>query len=72
MRVTLNTRAVTDRFKKWKLSISGHHYQWDGVLTVRNSEVDQNNPYYEQHYHNLSDEATVEDIGGTECQKCHY
>ena len=38
----------------------------------RNSEVDQTNPYYEQHYHNLTDDATVEDIGGTECQKCHY
>ena len=34
MRVMLNARAVTGRFKKWKLSISGHHYQWDGVLTV--------------------------------------
>ena len=53
-------------------------YQWSPlsmgwcINCHRNSEVDQNNPYYEQHYHNLSDEATVEDIGGTECQKCHY
>ena len=53
-------------------------YQWSPlsmgwcVNCHRNSEVDQNNAYYEEHYHNLSDEATVEDIGGTECQKCHY
>ncbi|MBA99846.1 MAG: cytochrome c class I [Saprospirales bacterium] len=53
-------------------------YQWSPlsmgwcINCHRNSEVDQTNPYYEQHYHNLADDATVEDIGGTECQKCHY
>ena len=53
-------------------------YQWSPlsmgwcINCHRNSEVDQNNAYYEEHYHNLSDEATVEDIESTECQKCHY
>ena len=53
-------------------------YQWAPlsmgwcINCHRNSEIDQTNPYYEEHFENLSEEATVEDIGGTQCQKCHY
>ena len=53
-------------------------YQWAPlsmgwcINCHRNAEIDQTNPYYEEHFENLSEEATVEDIGGTECQKCHY
>ena len=45
----------------------------------RNTEVDLSNNYYEvyEKYHEdlksgAMDKVTVEDIGGTECQKCHY
>lgn len=45
----------------------------------RNTEVDMGNNYYQvyEKYHEdlksgAMDKVTVEDIGGTECQKCHY
>lgn len=45
----------------------------------RNTNVDLSNSYYsvyEKYYEDLKsgkiDKVTVEDIGGTECQKCHY
>ena len=39
----------------------------------RNTEIDLGNEYYDN-YEELHKKgtATVEDIGGTECQKCHY
>jgi len=45
----------------------------------RNTQVDMGNSYYQvyEKYHEdlksgAMDKVTVEDIGGTECQKCHY
>ncbi|MEJ6694527.1 MAG: c-type cytochrome [Chitinophagales bacterium] len=45
----------------------------------RETEVDMGNNYYqvyEQYHEDLKsgamDKVTVEDVGGTECQKCHY
>lgn len=45
----------------------------------RETEVDMSNSYYQvyEKYHEdlksgAMDKVTVEDIGGTECQKCHY
>ncbi|MGB1018757.1 MAG: cytochrome c3 family protein [Chitinophagales bacterium] len=43
----------------------------------RNTEVDLGNEYYKdfdklQKMKELHNSVTVEDIGGTECQKCHY
>lgn len=43
----------------------------------RNTEIDLSNPYYDdnkliQEMEAAHKKVTVEDIGGTDCQKCHY
>lgn len=40
----------------------------------RNRAVDTSNQYYQEHHEYVKnhDQYTVADMGGTECQKCHY
>ena len=83
-----NARPVTERSRKWMRSTSSRHSAWAGVsiATGRRVLIFQTAPttgpetnsirIYTRFAAELKsgdrDSVTVEDIGGTECQKCHY